>query len=206
MTAVRDWTDLRLTPDLVLGAVELERTVRGLRPHRLTAHARAQCDDGQLAMAESQPSGVRLALRTTATVLELDVVPTKRVYVGMPPRPDGVYDLLVDDHLAARTTAQGGDSLTVDLATGAVEHRSGEPVTVRFDALPAGEKDVELWLPYDETTELVALRTNGTSAAMPTGAGGPGCTTAARSAKARAPRVPPRPGQRSPLLRQGSTW
>jgi hypothetical protein len=118
-------------------------------------------------MAESQPSGVRLVLRTTATVLELDVVPTKRVYVGMPPRPDGVYDLVVDGHLVARTTAQGGDSATVDMSTGAVKHRTGEPVTLRFDALPHGEKDVELWLPYDETTELVALRTNGTAAAMP---------------------------------------
>lgn len=167
MTAVHEMTDLPLTPDLVVGAVELERTARGLRPHRLTAHARAQGNDGQMAMAESQPSGVRLALRTAATVLELDVVPTKRVYIGMPPRPHGVYDLVVDAHLAARTTAEGGDTLTVDMSTGAVEHRTGDPVTLRFDALPDREKDVELWLPYDETTELVALRTGDTATALP---------------------------------------
>lgn len=167
MTAVHEMTHLPLTPDLVVGAVELERTERGLRPHRLTAQARAQSNDGQLVMAESQPSGVRLALRTAATVLELEVVPTKRVYVGMPARPHGVYDLVGDGHLLARTTAKGGDSLTVDISTGAAEHRTGDPVTLRFDALPAGEKDIEVWLPYDETTELVALRINGTTAAMP---------------------------------------
>ena len=68
-------------------------------PHRLPARARAQCADGQLAMAESQPSGVRLVFRTRATAVELDTLPTKRVYVGAPPRPDGVYDLLVDGRL-----------------------------------------------------------------------------------------------------------
>lgn len=71
-------------------------------PHRLPARARAQYMDGQLAMAESQPSGVRLAFRTRATAIELDALPTKRVYVGAPPRPDGVYDLLVDGRLAGR--------------------------------------------------------------------------------------------------------
>ena len=56
-------------------------------------------------MAEAQPSGVRLVFRTRATAVELDVLPTKMVYVGAPPRPDGVYDLLVDGRLAARATA-----------------------------------------------------------------------------------------------------
>lgn len=50
-------------------------------------------------MAESQPSGVRLVFQTAATVLELVVLPTKRVYAGMPPRPPGIYDLFVDGHL-----------------------------------------------------------------------------------------------------------
>ena len=47
-----------LVPELVRGAIELEETGTGLLPHRLPAWARAQAD-GQLAMAESQPSGVR---------------------------------------------------------------------------------------------------------------------------------------------------
>ncbi len=156
-------THLRTTPitaPLLKGAIELEATGRGLLPHRLPAWARAQCPDPQLLMAESQAAGVRVALRTAATVLELDVVPTKRVYVGAPPRPDGVYDLLVDGRLIAQTCAMGGATLTVDLTTGATRHSPGEPVTLRFDGLAPGDKDVEVWLPHDETTELVALRTD----------------------------------------------
>ncbi len=166
MTRPQLWTHLPLTADLVVGALELERTARGLLPHRLPAHARAQSTDGQLAMAESQPSGVRLALRTSATVLELDVVPTKRVHVGMPPRPAGVYDLVVDGRLVDQRTAEGGDTITVDMTTGAAEHRTGDPVTVRFGPLPEGEKTVEVWLPHDETTELVALRADSPAAPL----------------------------------------
>ncbi|NYD43682.1 GDSL-type esterase/lipase family protein [Nocardioides panaciterrulae] len=149
-----------ITPDLLRGAAELEDTGRGLLPHRLPAWARAQCADPQLAMAESQPSGVRLALRTRATVVELDTRPLKRVYAGAPPRPDGVYDLLVDGRLAGRVTAAGGDTLEIEMATGAAEHRPGPVATVRFAGLPDHVKDVEIWLPHNETTQLVALRTD----------------------------------------------
>jgi GDSL-like Lipase/Acylhydrolase family len=160
-------TTSSIIPELLRGVVELERTPRGLLPHRLPAWAVAQAADGQLAMAESQPSGVRLVLRTSATALELDTIPTKREHVGAPPRPDGVYDLLVDGALVAQATASGGDVLAVDLTTGGVEHRPGEPTTVRFDGLPAGDKRVELWLPHDETTVLVALRTDAPVATVP---------------------------------------
>ncbi|MFF2198580.1 GDSL-type esterase/lipase family protein [Streptomyces sp. NPDC058157] len=149
-----------VTADLLRGALDTEDTGRGLLPHRLPARARTQNTDGQLAMAESQPSGVRLALRTAATVVELDVLPVKRVYAGAPPRPDGVYELLVDARPAGRATAAGGDTFTVDLRTGGVEHRRGRPATLRFTGLPGRMKDVEIWLPHDETTELVALRTD----------------------------------------------
>ncbi|RPF29857.1 GDSL-like lipase/acylhydrolase family protein [Streptomyces sp. Ag109_G2-6] len=153
-------TTTPVTAELLRGALDTEHTGRGLLPHRLPARARAQNTDGQLAMAESQPSGVRLALRTAATVVELDVLPVKRVYAGAPPRPDGVYELLVDGRPAGRATAAGGDTLTIDPATGGVEHLSGPAATLRFAGLPGRMKDVEIWLPHDETTELVALRTD----------------------------------------------
>ncbi|MEU9733676.1 GDSL-type esterase/lipase family protein [Streptomyces sp. NPDC048002] len=147
-----------LTADLVRGALDLERTEHGLLPHRLPARARAQCSDPQLAMVESQPSGVRLAFRTRATAVELDTLPTKRNYVGVPSRPDGVYDLLVDGELTGQTVARGGTTLVVDLATGSTERHQGPVVTLSFTGLPDREKDVEIWLPHNETTELVALR------------------------------------------------
>ncbi|MDX3344523.1 SGNH/GDSL hydrolase family protein [Streptomyces sp. ME02-6979A] len=160
MHTTDDWITTPLTRDLLRGALDVERTERGLLPHRLPARARAQNNDGQLAMAESQPSGVRLALRTRATVLELDTLPTKRVYVGVPPRPDGVYDLLVDGRPAGRGTVVGGNTLTIDMTTGAAAVEPGEVGTLRFADLPGGTKDIEIWLPHNETTELVALRTD----------------------------------------------
>ncbi|MET8804351.1 GDSL-type esterase/lipase family protein [Streptomyces sp. NPDC004546] len=156
-----------LTPELVRGALDLERTDRGLLPHRLPARARAQCADPQLAMAESQPSGVRLVFRTRATTVELDTLPTKRVYVGAPPRPDGVYDLLVDGRPAGSGRVAGGNTLTIDMTAGTAEHRPGPVGTVRFSGLPDTAKVVEIWLPHNETTELVALRTDAPVAAVP---------------------------------------
>ncbi|MGW3569126.1 GDSL-type esterase/lipase family protein [Streptomyces sp. NPDC000941] len=159
-TTDHDWITTPLTADLLRGALDLERTGHGLLPHRLPARARAQWSDGQLAMVESQPSGVRLVFRTGATAVELDTLPTKRIYVGAPPRPDGVYDLLVDGRLAGQASVAGGNTLTLDMATGAAEHRPGPVGTLRFTGLPDGVKDVEIWLPHNETTELVALRTD----------------------------------------------
>ncbi|QWF24524.1 lipase [Nocardioides sp. LMS-CY] len=154
------WTTTPITAELLRGFVELEHTERGVLPHRLPAWARAQAADGQLAMAESQPAGVRLLLRTAATVIELDTIPTKREYVGAPTRPDGVYDVVVDGRLAAQGSMPGGDTLVVDMATGGFEHRLGESGTLRVVDLPSDDKRVEIWLPHDETTVLVALRTD----------------------------------------------
>ncbi|MGV4988400.1 GDSL-type esterase/lipase family protein [Streptomyces sp. NRAIS4] len=160
-----------LTPELLRGALDLERTAHGLLPHRLPARARAQCADPQLAMAESQPSGVRLVLRTRATIIELDTLPTKRIHVGAPPRPDGVYDLLLDGRHAGSGRVAGGNTLTIDMTAGTVEHRPGEAGTVRFTGLPDAVKTVEIWLPHNETTELVALRADAPVEAAADGGG-----------------------------------
>ncbi|MFB7980492.1 GDSL-type esterase/lipase family protein [Streptomyces vinaceus] len=158
-----------LSAHLLRGALDLERTEHGLLPHRLPAWARAQYADGQLAMAEAQPSGVRLAFRTRATVIELDALRTKMAYVGAPARPAGVYDLLVDGRLAGQAGVSGGNVRTVDMTTGSVETRPGPVGTVRFAGLSDRPKDVEIWLPYNELTELVALRTDAPVEPVPQG-------------------------------------
>jgi hypothetical protein len=157
---VTDWISTPVTDDLLRGALELERTEHGVLPHRLPARARAQSADGQLAMAEAQPAGVRLAFRTRATAVELDTLRTTTAYQGVPPRPDGVYDLLVDGRLTGQGSGTGGNVLMVDMATGARETRPGPIGTVRFTGLPDRVKHVEIWLPHNEVTELVALRTD----------------------------------------------
>ncbi|MFF0466817.1 GDSL-type esterase/lipase family protein [Micromonospora zamorensis] len=163
------WTTTPITADLLRGALDVERTARGVLPHRLPAWARAQNTDGQLAMAEAQPAGVRLAIRTRATAVALDTLPTRWTYTGLPSRPDGVYDLLVDGHLTHQASVTGGDTVTIDMTSGKTQRRSGPPGTVRFTGLPDRVKDLEIWLPHNETTELVALRTDAPVAPVPTG-------------------------------------
>lgn len=148
------------------GFADLERTERGWLPHRLPARARAQCDDPQLLGAQSQPSGVRFALRTAATVLELDLIRTRVTLVGVPERPNGTVDLVVDGRLARQAATSGGDVVRVDPATGETRVEPGPAATIRFD-LPAGDKDVEIWLPHYERIELVALRTDAPIAVLP---------------------------------------
>ncbi|MFE7211229.1 GDSL-type esterase/lipase family protein [Streptomyces sp. NPDC001698] len=160
MNTEHDWITTPVTADLLRGALDVERTAHGLLPHRLPAGARRQIPDEQLAMAEAQPSGVRLAFRTRATTIELVTLPTKRAYRGLPAPADGVYDLLVDGRLVGQDTVTGGNVRTIDMATQSAELLEGPPGTARFTDLPARDKDVEIWLPHAEITELIALRTD----------------------------------------------
>ncbi len=157
-----------IVPELLRGALDLEHTEVGVRPHRLPARARARADR-QLLLAQAQPSGVRLVLRTAATRLEVDAHRTTLVAVGTPPRPDGRYDLLVDGELVDQQTSSDGTVLLTDFATGTTETHEGPVGTVVFAGLPARDKLVELWLPHQEMTELVALRTDAPVAAVPGG-------------------------------------
>jgi lysophospholipase L1-like esterase len=48
----------------------------------------------------------------------------------------------------------------MDMATGSAETRPGPVGTVQFGGLPDRVKDVAIWLPYNEITQLVTLRTD----------------------------------------------
>lgn len=161
MNTEHDWITTPVTADMLRGFLDVEPTAHGLLPHRLPARARRQIPDNQLALAEAQPSGVRLVFRTRASTIELDTLPTKRVYRGFPAPADGVYDLLVDGRLAAQATVTGGNVHTItDMATQTAELSEGPAGTARFTGLPTRDKDIEIWLPHTEITELIALRTD----------------------------------------------
>jgi hypothetical protein len=160
MTLQHQWITQPITRDLIRGALELEETQSGLLPHRLPAWARAQYPDAQLAMVEAQPSGVRLVFRTEARAIELHALATRRAYVGMPARPHGVYDLRIDRRLAVQASVDGGNMLRIDMSTGSTTLEQGAAGTVTFADLPSGPKYIEIWLPHNEMTELVALRTD----------------------------------------------
>lgn len=146
-----------ITAALLRGCIEIEQTATGVVPHRLPGWAREQAGDPQLAMAEAQPSGVRLVFRTAATRIALTTLPTRRAYIGMPARPDGVYELSVDGHVVAQHSAASGNIIEIDMAKESAEFVPGAPQTLEFDDLPGRDKQIEIWLPHNETTELVSL-------------------------------------------------
>lgn len=149
-----------ITGALVKGAMELEQTAFGQLPHRLPGWARAQCPDPQLAIVEAEPSGVRLEFRTTATAIELDVLPTRRELVGVPPRPAGVYDFCVDGQVERQESAAAATILRTNMSSGLVVREAGTVQTIRFRELASREKLIEIWLPHNEIAELSVLRSN----------------------------------------------
>ncbi len=161
-----DWHRTPITAAMLRGWIELEETPAGLLPHRLPKWARTQWTDPQLSMVEQQPSGMRLCFRTRATTIALEALPTKRHYVGMPARPDGIYDLVIDGVLAGQGSIATGNVVRIDLARWAADANlvadmePGAPGLLRFETLPDNMKVIEIWLPHDEVTELVALHAN----------------------------------------------
>ncbi|QIK82786.1 SGNH/GDSL hydrolase family protein [Sanguibacter sp. HDW7] len=149
-----------LTLEHVRGALRLEPTARGVAPHRLPAWALAQAADPQLSMVEAQGAGVRIALRTAATSVTLTAHRTRVTYAGAPARPDGSIDLVVDGEVVARRRTSGGTTTELDMATGIPTLIPGDDLVVTFDGLPAYAKDVEIWLPFNETVEIVEVSAN----------------------------------------------
>lgn len=89
-------------------------------------------------MAQFQPSGVRLAFTTDASWIQLDTVRSRVAYAGAPARPDGVIEFTVTGEVLGSAVTSGGRTTTI-----------------------------EMWLPHNEVTELVALRTNAPVSAAP---------------------------------------
>ncbi|MCX5103237.1 GDSL-type esterase/lipase family protein [Streptomyces sp. NBC_00439] len=149
-------------PVEIWGALDIETTAAGVMPRRLPAWTKEQYQDPSVYGATVMPSGVRLVFRTDARALEFEVLTsTGQLDTDARPRPTGMLELLVDGALAGRRQAPVGNVLRM-AGPGAVQRRvPGEPGTVRFAGLPAGMKNVELWLPQQTPTELVALRADG---------------------------------------------
>ncbi|MGW6318129.1 GDSL-type esterase/lipase family protein [Streptomyces sp. NPDC055099] len=144
------------------GALDLEQTQAGVMPRRLPAWTTEQYQDPSVYGVTVMPSGVRLVFRTDARTLELEVLTSTGQLVSDPsPRPTGMLELLVDGTLTARQQAPVGNVLQMAGPGAAQRLIAGEPGTVRFAGLPVGMKDVELWLPQQTPTELVALRADG---------------------------------------------
>ena len=146
-------------PTVVRGVAELESTPRGTRLHRLPSWVRQQFPDGQLLAMESQSSGVRLVFRTDATAIDLVTHQTRVAYRGVT-RARGCVDVHVNGVLASRDVLADGDLVTVDLETGHTSYAAGASHTTTVSDLPGDGSSVEIWLPHNESIELVELRAN----------------------------------------------
>ncbi|MGW1014066.1 lipase [Streptomyces termitum] len=149
-------------PVEIRGALDLETTAAGVMPRRLPAWTKEQYQNPSVHGVTVMPSGVRLVFRTDARVLELEVLTsTGQLATASRPRPTGMLELLVDGALVERRRAPVGNVLVM-AGPGAPQRLvPGRPGTVRFAGLRAGMKDVEVWLPQQTPTELVALRADG---------------------------------------------
>lgn len=147
-----------IVPEFFAGALSVEETQCGVRARRLPQWALDQAADPQFTMVEAQPSGVCLALSTSASQVELDVMPVRRNFKGTPARPLGIYDIYVDGQLLTQTSASNASEILIDMATGESTFVLGEPATLVLSDLPAGAKTIEVYLPHNEETHLVALR------------------------------------------------
>ncbi|RSS25171.1 GDSL-type esterase/lipase family protein [Streptomyces sp. WAC08452] len=162
MTAALRAVPLVGGPVEIRGALDLETTQAGVMPLRLPAWTKEQYQDPSVYGVTVMPSGVRLVFRTDARTLEFEVLTSTGQLASDPqPRPTGMLELLVDGDLSGRQQAPVGNVLRMG-APGTVQRLiPGEPGTVRFAGLPAGMKGIELWLPQQTPTELVALRADG---------------------------------------------
>ena len=136
---------------LLDGHVDLRRRPGSVQPLRYPA-AEAGFYDPFTRWVASAPAGVRLRLRTDSRRLRL--TGAQRLAAAGPEgeqRPAN-YELYVDGALFARAPARGGAVMALD---GSLS--GDERCEIVFEDLPAGEKQLTLWLPQGATLSITAL-------------------------------------------------
>jgi hypothetical protein len=151
----------------VLGADHAEETPRGLLFHRLPKHALRRIHTEFFRVVETQPSGVRLALWSRATEIELVVSTTAlTLFPDEPVGSYGQFDLVVNGRLHSEFIVPTGSVRTADIVTNNSTVVSADSVTVRFNGLPGGDKFVEIWLPHDVEVMVQSIRADAPLAAF----------------------------------------
>lgn len=117
-------------------------------------------------VVEAQPTGVRLVMKTRATVIELVVTTTVAVFLPDEPVDSfGQFDLLVDGDQYSRFLVSSGGIRTMEILTNGSTVSAADPVTVRFDGLPDRDKTVEIWLPHDVEVTVQSVQADAPLAA-----------------------------------------
>ncbi len=165
---------LDAAPIEVVGALELRRSPTGFSPRRLPAWTASQIPDAFMDLMVQMTSGVRLAFRTTSRCIEVDAMPTAIRLEGELRAPT-IFDLVVAGEHHRSQPTDSGNTIVVDMSRVPFGARlePGTPCTIRFDDLPPGMKDMELWLPQAAAVELRALRIDADAEISPSERTGP---------------------------------
>lgn len=143
----------------IIGALDRDTTPDGIVLRRLPDRTRHQLHDPALGLLVTMPAGVRLALVTDATELELDVMLTV-LQLGDADVVPAAFDAVIGGEVAASASTSEGTRIVVDLRTGGIDLQPGAPTTITLELPPSegGARRVEVWLPHATVVELRALR------------------------------------------------
>jgi hypothetical protein len=135
-------TPLESAAALVRGALSIEHTPNGITPVRLPTWAVEQAPNAYTRESFRFASGVRLALTTNASTLEVDVAVSQSSFADFGP-PEGaflrlVFDLRVNCHEAAQQTPGDGSTLSFSRDGELLESTPRAVVTLRFDGISHG--------------------------------------------------------------------
>jgi hypothetical protein len=149
---------LRLPDDRIRidGAVDLDIGAEGVTPRRISSRYRHELPM-EVEVLASSPSGVRLAFRTDAPTIEVELR-TMLFQTGDEDPAPGTVDLLVDGHLTASVASLEGSRLIMDPVDRAkFRIEPGGPVTYVLTDGRADLRDIEVWLPNAATAEVLSL-------------------------------------------------
>ncbi len=143
---------------VVEGADHAETIDSGVLFHRLPESSIARIPMEFFRAVEAQPTGVRFAMTTRATSIELLVTTTVTVFFpDEPVESFGQFDLLIDGKQHSHVIVKSGGIRTMNVLTNSSTVEAGEAVTVRFDGLPETDKTVEIWLPHGVEVTVASL-------------------------------------------------
>lgn len=111
-------------------------------------------------MTSAQAAGVRLALRTAATVIEVEYRAVRMVASDAAPIPPSIWEASHGDQRVGSGVGLAGGRAVFSFDEPEHAHtRVGPASIVRIEVDGGGrERDVEIWLPYTDVVEVVAVR------------------------------------------------
>ena len=148
----------------IRGAMHVAQSPTSLKAWRLPAWTWAQSPDPAVDLMVGMTSGVRLCFTTNAEALCLKVLENGIQLAGTPRRP-ATFDLYVDGVQRGFAEAIAGHTIVVDPK--GPSFVPGSPSEITFDALGAGLKAIELWLPQSAQLEILGLSISSEAEILP---------------------------------------